>query len=239
MPVPITPAMNHELERAIKFAEAFYNVVTAPYMREYANVEGDGYKILKKKSKSLLYRLRKLKGLNDMKWIEVSMDHLQYDWAELIKLVEERGPLTRDNFAREMLLEGVPVDTPIITYKPETSLPPSDVISPSTTFKIARGQEAMILYTEIEDGDAMVDFHGERDKFHRFYTKYVYDKFIRRRAENPITRQPIKAGDVSQYTAKLVEPTEETPVWPVREEGGRRKRKTRRVRRRRITHRLK
>jgi hypothetical protein len=236
MSTPITQEMSDELDRGLKFADAIYSAITSPDIRDHSFNDEERYKIAKKKAKYLTREIRRLQESNDMKTVEIYLVRIIEAWNELIQVIEEQGVYLRSDIAAEMLKKEVPFDTPVLTYKSEGAparlrLPPS--------FEIARGQEAMILYTEIEDGERMVDFQGERDRFHRFYTKYIFDKYIKARGQNPMTRQPIKSGDVTEYTAKLVEPTEQTPVYPVREQGGRRKRKTRRMARRRITHRLK
>jgi hypothetical protein len=237
MTTPITQEMSDELDRGLKFAKAIYSVITSPDIRDYSFIDEERYRIAKNNAKFLTRQIPTIHASNNMKTVEIYLVRCIEAWNELIQVIEGQGPNLRSDIATEMLKKGVPFDTPVLTYIREGT--PARLRLPPPSFEIARGQEAMILYTEIEDGERMVDFQGERDRFHRFYTKYIFDKFIRARGQNPMTRQPIKSGDVTEYTAKLVEPTEQTPVYPVREQGGRRKRKTRRMARRRITHRLK
>lgn len=81
--------------------------------------------------------------------------------------------------------------------------------------KIPKGQTDIITMDEIEDGTRMVDFHDEREKYHRYYTEETYNKLVVK--NNPHTKKPIRYIDITFYTAEL------DPSLTV-QEGGRRKR---------------
>jgi len=98
-------------------------------------------------------------------------------------------------------------------------------LSTLPVFKIAKGQETMILFTEIDDGTVMADFHEERDRFHRLYTKEVYDLFIKPRGKSLLTQRPIRENEVQYYIAKH-DTTGETPIMPVRGGGARNTRRS-------------
>jgi len=95
--------------------------------------------------------------------------------------------------------------------------------------KIPRGQESMISFAEIPDGAVMVDFHNERDQFHRYFTREVFDQLPRR--ISPATNRPIAPGDITYYVAELDETMQAHPVNGGRRRKGRKGRKTYRKRR--------
>jgi len=95
--------------------------------------------------------------------------------------------------------------------------------------KIPRGQESMISFAEIPDGAIMVDFHNERDQFHRYFTREVFDQLPRR--ISPATNRPIAPGDITYYVAELDETMQAHPVNGGRRRKGRKGRKTYRKRR--------
>jgi hypothetical protein len=81
--------------------------------------------------------------------------------------------------------------------------------------KIPKGQTDIITMDEIEDGTRMVDFHDEREKYHRYYTEDTYNKLNNNK--NPFNNKPINYIDITFYTAEL------DPSLPV-QQAGRRKR---------------
>jgi hypothetical protein len=95
--------------------------------------------------------------------------------------------------------------------------------------KIPRGQEAMISFAEIPDGTVMVDFHNERDQFHRYFTLADFNQLPRR--ISPATNRPIVPADITYYVAELDDAMQPHPVI-----GGRRRRT---YRSRRTTYRKK
>jgi hypothetical protein len=72
----------------------------------------------------------------------------------------------------------------------------------------------------------MTDFHNERERFHRYYTKDTYDRAIAPRMISPTTNRRIELTEVSYYIAEL---DELMPAFPII--GGHRGRKARRTRR--------
>jgi hypothetical protein len=96
--------------------------------------------------------------------------------------------------------------------------------------KIPRGQEAMISFDEIADGTIMVDFHDERDRFHRYFTLVDYNRLPRK--ISPATNRPIVPADITYYVAELDDTMQPHPVIGGRR-SNRRMRRTRRTRRNR------
>jgi hypothetical protein len=95
--------------------------------------------------------------------------------------------------------------------------------------KIPKGQADQISFAEIPDGAVMVDFHNERDQFHRYFTREVFDQLPRR--ISPATNRPIAPGDITYYVAELDDTMQAHPVNGGRRRKGRKGRKTYRKRR--------
>jgi hypothetical protein len=93
------------------------------------------------------------------------------------------------------------------------------VIDPFAIIKIPKGQIDVVTMEEIKDGTIMADFHGEREKYHRYYTEDTYNKLNNNK--NPFNNKVIEKTDIKYYEAQL------DPSLPVKE-GGRRKRTRRR-----------
>ena len=103
---------------------------------------------------------------------------------------------------------------------------------PVVKVKIPKGQEDAIYFAEIPNGTLMVDFHKERDEFHRYFTKEVFDAAIKPKMKSPFTNKVIKPEELTYYIAEL--DATQTP-YPT-QQGGRRRLatgKTRRVKSRR------
>ena len=83
--------------------------------------------------------------------------------------------------------------------------------------RVPKGQTDTISFSEIKEGTPMVDFHNEREKYHRYYTEETYNSL--KKKENPFTNKPIDSNDITKYVAKL------DPSLKVQEAG---RRKTRR-----------
>jgi hypothetical protein len=90
---------------------------------------------------------------------------------------------------------------------------------PTQEINIPKGQEDIILMTEIADGTRMADFHDERLKYNRYYTEETLKKL---KGKNPYQNKPILRTDVTQYIARL------DPTMPVQEAGRRKTRKGKR-----------
>lgn len=68
---------------------------------------------------------------------------------------------------------------------------------------IPRGSTNAINYSDIENGDIMLNFHGERNLENpRYYKANTVARF--QRNENPFTRRPITLQNKKLYKAKLV-----------------------------------
>jgi predicted ABC-class ATPase len=93
------------------------------------------------------------------------------------------------------------------------------VIDPFAIIKIPKGQIDVVTMEEIKDGTLMVDFHDEREKYHRYYTEDTYRKLNNNK--NPFNDRVIENADVKYYIAEL------DASLPV-QEAGRRKRTLRR-----------
>jgi hypothetical protein len=87
------------------------------------------------------------------------------------------------------------------------------VIDPFAIIKIPKGQTDVVTMEEIKDGTLMVDFHDEREKYHRYYTEDTYTKLNNNK--NPFNNKVIENADVKYYIAEL------DASLPV-QEGGRR-----------------
>jgi hypothetical protein len=100
--------------------------------------------------------------------------------------------------------------------------------------RIPRGQEAMISFDEINNGAVMVDFHNERDQFHRYF---LLNDFARLpRMISPATNRPVVQADITYYVAELDDTMQPHPVIGGRR-SNRKSRKARRTRRMRRTRR--
>ena len=90
---------------------------------------------------------------------------------------------------------------------------------PTQEINIPKGQEDIILMTEIADGTRMADFHDERLKYNRYYTEETLKKL---KGKNPYQNKPILRTDITRYIARL------DPTMPVQEAGRRKTRKGKR-----------
>jgi hypothetical protein len=88
-------------------------------------------------------------------------------------------------------------------------------LGPFAIIKIPKGQMDVVTMEEIKDGTLMVDFHDEREKYHRYYTEDTYRKLNNNK--NPFNDRVIENADVKYYIAEL------DASLPV-QEAGRRKR---------------
>jgi len=86
---------------------------------------------------------------------------------------------------------------------------------PFPKLKIPKGQTDVVTMEEIKDGTLMVDFHGEREKYNRYYTEETYNKLNNNK--NPFNNKSIEKTDIKYYEAQL------DPSLPV-QQAGRRKR---------------
>lgn len=75
------------------------------------------------------------------------------------------------------------------------------VIDPFAIIKIPKGQVDVVTMEEIKDGTLMVDFHDEREKYHRYYTEETYRKLNNNK--NPFNDRVIENADVKYYIAEL------------------------------------
>ena len=75
------------------------------------------------------------------------------------------------------------------------------VIDPFAIIKIPKGQIDVVTMEEIKDGTLMVDFHDEREKYHRYYTEETYRKLNNNK--NPFNDRVIENADVKYYIAEL------------------------------------
>lgn len=103
----------------------------------------------------------------------------------------------------------------IFTYEPPAEVIPDDL----PVRDVPSGSTDPILYTDISDGDLMVDFDNEYS-FGRYYLASTY-KHLKKK--NPFKGKPIDESTVTKYKAKIVD------------SGGRRYRKTRKTRKTRRT----
>ena len=101
---------------------------------------------------------------------------------------------------------------------------------PIPVVNVAVNQEAMVSYEPVKEHEIMVDFHNERDTYHRYMTEAVYDRLPIKKS--PYTTRPILPNEVTRYIAHLDPSLEPHPL----RSGGRRRR-TRKTRRRRTTRR--
>ncbi len=78
------------------------------------------------------------------------------------------------------------------SFIPEMTRPP---------LSVPFGSENAVLFTPIEDGNALVNFHGESD-IGRYYKKESFNSLPKPRL-NPFTRKPITRKNIKYHTAKL------------------------------------
>jgi hypothetical protein len=78
------------------------------------------------------------------------------------------------------------------SFIPEMTQPP---------LSVPFGSENAVLFAPIEDGDALVNFHGESD-IGRYYKKESFNLLPKPRL-NPFTRKPITRKNIKYHTAKL------------------------------------
>jgi TATA-box binding protein (TBP) (component of TFIID and TFIIIB) len=96
-------------------------------------------------------------------------------------------------------------------------------MKPLAEVNIPAGTENAISFEAIQNGNVIVDFHGERN-LGRYYKADTYNS-ITEPKKNPFTREPIRAENTVRYKAKIV--------------GGRRTRSgNRKIRRRRSRSRM-
>jgi hypothetical protein len=95
---------------------------------------------------------------------------------------------------------------------------------------IPSGSTNVISYDEIEDGDKMVNFHGEYD-YGRYYKRSTFNAMPRK--INPMTTEPVRKRNIVDYTAHIVPAGARRSSRRSRSpsRGGGRRRSTRRQRR--------
>lgn len=184
------------------------------------------------------YQFEDEMSLNEKYEIDEGMEKFAeeegFEWSNIDRLKIEMENRITDSFiditAGNNGILMIPKGEDIVGYDPKEGdvmieihvdhfSEPEYIVPPK--LKIPKGQTDVITMDEIQDGTRMVDFHDEREKYHRYYTEDTYKKL--NNGKNPFNNQIIHKYDdkFTEYIAEL------DPSLPVQEAGGRR-RKTRR-----------
>lgn len=100
------------------------------------------------------------------------------------------------------------------------------------TLFVPAGSQNFVTYETIENGDKMVNFHGER-KFNHYYTKNTFDQIVRNYnglKKNPSTRAVIQENNLKTYTASVGIPDNMKKINTTLFTNGGKRRKTRKER---------
>ena len=103
--------------------------------------------------------------------------------------------------------------------------------APTPVINVPVNQETVVSYEPVKEGQYMVDFHNERETYHRYMTEAVYDRLPIKK--NLYADRPILPSEVTRYIAHLDPSLQNHPLTA---SGGKRRR-TRKTRRRRTTRR--
>lgn len=100
------------------------------------------------------------------------------------------------------------------------------------TLFVPVGSQNSVTYEPIQNGDKMVNFHGER-QFNRYYTKNTFDQIVRNYnglKKNPSTRASIQENNLKTYTASVGMPENMKKINTSLFTNGGKRRKTRKGR---------
>ena len=100
------------------------------------------------------------------------------------------------------------------------------------TLFVPAGSQRFVTYETIQNGNKMVNFHGER-KFNHYYTKNTFDQIVRNYngfKKNPSTRAVIQENNLKTYTANVGMPTNMKKINTSLFSNGGKRRKTRKGR---------